>query len=137
MLKRSYPMPYLQNITRPSAENHNKRQGLKTYFNAPNENNKLSYQLMRQSLDVQTVIVYHVDISGENIHLHLRCDQVKKTNENLGRTHVADVMSNAKLQQCPGCKKRFLSMPNSNNLKRTKLVKLVAFYHHQVEKEFI
>jgi len=53
----------------------------------------------------------------EDNHLPLRCDQVEKTNETLGRTHVEEAMSNAKLRQCPDCKKRFFKDEGCNKMK--------------------
>ena len=53
---------------------------------------------------------------GEAAHIPLRCDEVEKKEETKGRITVEEAISQAKIRNCPKCKKAFLKESGCNKI---------------------
>lgn len=52
----------------------------------------------------------------EESHFPLACNEVEKQNETSGRKRVEEAMTNARIRECPDCKKRFYKVEGCNKM---------------------
>ena len=77
---------------------------------------------------------------GEPPHFPLRCDEVERQNQTDGRKNIEEAMTEARVRECPDCKKRFFKTEGCNKMTcacgclscyicRAKVEKTVGYKH--------